>query len=102
MQPDDALDRAHDFARLQRWPASHAVPAQQQFARDLLIPPLDYGRLLISGGRGAIELERFAREIGVSPGIVLGRLQHDGHVPWATSLNRALKRRYTWPVPTGS
>lgn len=30
----------------------------------------------------------FSREIGIHPGIVLGRLQHEGYVPFATPLNK--------------
>jgi len=33
--------------------------------------------------------------VGVSPGIVVGRLQHDGHLPWRTNLN-GLKRTLRW------
>lgn len=38
---------------------------------------------------------RFAHQLQISPGIVVGRLQHDGHVPH-THFNK-LKRTYTLP-----
>ena len=30
----------------------------------------------------------FAREQGIAPGVVVGRLQHESFIPWKTSLNR--------------
>lgn len=37
------------------------------------------------------DVERFARQLGVAPGIVVGRMQHDGLIPhnkWATLIER--------------
>jgi HTH-type transcriptional regulator/antitoxin HigA len=45
------------------------------FARDFLIPPSYRARLPLLKSKAAIQ--SFARELGVSPGIVVGRLQHD-------------------------
>ena len=36
----------------------------------------------------------FADALGIAPGIVAGRLQHDGHVPF--SHYHDLKRRFEW------
>jgi len=47
-----------------------------QFARDILIPQRLVGRLPFLKSKAAIKM--FAESIGVSPGIVVGRLQHDG------------------------
>jgi HTH-type transcriptional regulator/antitoxin HigA len=41
------------------------------------------------------EIERFAETIGISPGIVVGRLQNEDLLDWRTQLNK-LKRRYTF------
>lgn len=38
------------------------------------------------------EVVRFAEELGIAPGIVVGRLQNDGLIEWRSSLNH-LKRR---------
>jgi addiction module HigA family antidote len=65
------------------------------FAADYLIPPAEYRDLRTryrSFSRDGIEL--FARRVGVSPGIVVGRLQHDQHLP-RTHLN-GLKMRIEW------
>jgi HTH-type transcriptional regulator / antitoxin HigA len=63
------------------------------FASKLLIPGKQYCRLENLPFREAA-IRDFAREIGVSPGIVVGRLQHDGLLPFS-HLN-ALKARYNW------
>lgn len=63
-----------------------------QFAADVLIPPAGRKRL------GQIELtvtgvRRFAQEIDIHPGIVVGCLQHMKLVRWDSLMNR-LKDRY--------
>lgn len=72
-----------------------------RFAADFLIPPHEWNRLVeslnaVPSGRypSLAALERFAYEIGVSPGIVIGRLQHEQMVPY-THFNR-LKTRLEW------
>ena len=62
------------------------------FARDLLIPPEHIPQLRHL--RSKVSIRRFASSIGVSPGIVVGRLQHDGLMP-PTHCN-GLKRKYVW------
>ena len=64
------------------------------FARDQLIAPTDYARLRALRRRGYYSremIERFANEIGIAPGIVVGRLQHDDELP-KTHLNGLKKR----------
>ncbi|MDI3491054.1 MAG: HTH-type transcriptional regulator / antitoxin HigA [Thauera sp.] len=56
-----------------------------EWAGNWLIPPQHAARL--PALRSAAEIEAFAQEIGIHPAIVLGRLQHDGHVPYASALN---------------
>ncbi|MCK6517201.1 HigA family addiction module antitoxin [Myxococcota bacterium] len=62
------------------------------FARDLLIPP-QYTQTL-RPLRSAAQVTAFAERVGVHPGIVVGRMQKEGWLPW-THLN-GLKLRYTW------
>jgi HTH-type transcriptional regulator / antitoxin HigA len=64
-----------------------------EFAARVLIPPELQAAMLDLGlnGREAI---RFARLAGVSPGIVVGQLQHHGKIK-RNQLN-TLKRRYRW------
>ncbi len=53
-----------------------------RFAADRLVPPGPYARLVRSGSFSSSAIQRFAREIGIAPGVVVGRLQHDRHVPY--------------------
>ena len=63
-----------------------------EFAQNLLIPPEHTDELETL--RSADEVQRFAARIGIHPGIVVGRLQHDRLIPWR-ALND-LKQRYDW------
>lgn len=60
--------------------------AADQFARDFLIPPAAYADFLRIAGAPVISSESvraFAHQIGIAPGIVVGRLQHDGVIPFS-------------------
>lgn len=60
-----------------------------QFARRTLIPPTAEAELSRLQSHAAVC--EFAARIGVAPGVVVGRLQHDGH--WAQSRGNDLKKR---------
>jgi HTH-type transcriptional regulator / antitoxin HigA len=63
-----------------------------RFSRDVLIPPRDAREL--PGLKYADDVRRFAERIGVAPGIVVGRLQHDSY--WPHSRGNQLKRQLTF------
>lgn len=65
------------------------------FARDRLIPAAEIRRFVKAGRMSAADIKTFSAEIGIAPGIVLGRLQHDGIISYKTQLN-ALKVFYRW------
>jgi addiction module HigA family antidote len=65
-----------------------------EFAWDELIPP-DAFRPFVDRGRWSRNAIRdFAERTGVSPGIVVGRLQHDGFLPYGRC--NELKARFVW------
>ena len=64
------------------------------FAEDVLIPRPELVQFISRGRRSKVAIRTFARHIGVAPGIVVGRLQHEGYLP-RTHCND-LKRRLTW------
>lgn len=64
-----------------------------RFAAGALIPN-EYESKLLELGSEPHDVIRFARRIGVSPGIVVGQLQHRGRLK-RNQLNR-LKRRFDW------
>ena len=66
------------------------------FARDKLIPPGSYRRFRQQSVPTLAEVEAFADEIGIAPGIVVGRLQHDGCFP--RDRGNKLKVFYRWAV----
>ena len=63
------------------------------FARDFLINSTDAAALPFLAHRVA-EVTAISRKIGVAPGIVVGRMQHDELLP-RNYLNK-LKVRYSW------
>lgn len=67
--------------------------AANNFAADILVPPESRGEMLRLpiDGRSVM---RFAKEIGISPGIVVGQLQHLKRLNYKQLSN--LKRRYRW------
>jgi len=71
--------------------------AADRFAANHLIPPSDFQRLRQEAPFSEGAVREFAQELGIAPGIVVGRLQHDGLLSF-THLNR-LKRHYEWAVP---
>lgn len=71
------------------------VEAQaDDWAAQFLMPRADWQRLVAAGAPRSAEIRRFADEHGIAPGIVVGRLQHEGFLAW----NRAneLKVRLQW------
>jgi HTH-type transcriptional regulator/antitoxin HigA len=70
-----------------------------RFARDILIPPSDARRLRDLGYREEA-VEEFAHQIGVAPGIVVGRMQNEKLIPYS-HLN-SLKIRYRWSNDIGA
>jgi plasmid maintenance system antidote protein VapI len=64
-----------------------------EFAANSLIP-VEYQDELLNLPVNGVAIMRFARRVGVSPGIVVGQLQHRG-ILRRNQLNN-LKRRYAW------
>jgi HTH-type transcriptional regulator/antitoxin HigA len=64
-----------------------------EFAAGILIPPQHRPELLRLR-QNKFDLVRFARRMGVSPGIVVGQLQHYGKIK--PNHFNGLKRRYQW------
>jgi HTH-type transcriptional regulator / antitoxin HigA len=68
-----------------------------KFARDFLIDVDSYGAFVqkTKPHFSKDKIRSFAAEQGVAPGIVVGRLQHDQHIPYANC--NELKQRFEWP-----
>lgn len=51
----------------------------ERYAGDMLIPPNEYKAFLQKAAFYPKEIRAFAKSIGIHPGIIVGRLQHDGY-----------------------
>ena len=58
-----------------------------QFAANHLIPQRTYRRFIEEGIFTADSIRVLAGELGVAPGIIVGRLQHEEYLGWTTPLN---------------
>lgn len=74
---------------------AEAEAEANKFAADILIPP-SAAQMLRYLSHTYAAVSDFADSIGVAPGIVVGRMQHEGLLP-RSYLNH-LKVRYTWSV----
>ncbi len=74
---------------------SEAESEADAWARNFLLPLSDWNNFAATfcGGEGAIRL--FAEEQGIAPGIIVGRLQREGLLPWGSRLNN-FKRKLQW------
>lgn len=87
------LHSGDSFVEYDEQPLSPREQEANQFASTTLIPePAQVS--LSTLGRDARKVVRFARDLGIAPGIVVGQLQYRGFLP----MNRLnwLKRRYAW------
>jgi len=66
-----------------------------KFAADILISPAEWDQFVASGSyRKKVAIQAFSQKIGIGPGIIVGRLQHEKRLPF-THCND-LKRRLEW------
>ena len=65
-----------------------------EWASNTLIPTRAWQQFVATSPRSADVVTAFAEEQNIAPGIVVGMLQHKGHLPW-THLN-GLKVRLAW------
>ncbi len=68
------------------------------FAANFLIPPPAFKRLMKSTPVTEAAILRVAKEIGVAPGIIVGRLQHESLLQFSECNH--LKKRFEWVSPT--
>lgn len=78
--------KRQDFVDAADMPMDTSDEAEQQadrVARDVLIPPKDYAAFVAAGAFTADAVRDFAKRLNIAPGIVVGRLQRDGHLDLA-------------------
>ena len=57
------------------------------WAARFLVPQSAWQRFVVLGAYRRHNIQCFAAEQGIAPGIVVGRLQHEGILPWRSRLN---------------
>lgn len=67
-----------------------------KWASSFLIPSKDWNMFVSDREFAKHDIEEFSADQGIAPGIVLGRLQHEGLVPWQSRLNKSLKVSFSW------
>ena len=89
------LHRKREVFLLGAEPDSEEERQAHAFAADALIPPSQW-RAFTQTGRylAHVEIEEFAASVGIAPGIVVGRLQHEGLLGY--DHGHDLKARYAW------
>ena len=65
-----------------------------RFASDFLIPPKQYRQFIQSAKCSKAAIQNFASDLGIAPGIIVGRLQHDNKIQH--SVCNDLKKRFEW------
>lgn len=65
------------------------------FAANHMIPPSKFRKFVEAGAFDKADIEAFAKSVGISPAIVVGRLQREELVPWESPLN-GLKVKFQW------
>jgi Zn-dependent peptidase ImmA (M78 family) len=63
-----------------------------QFSRNILVPTKSYEAFVEKRSFSQADIERFAKSVNVAPGIVVGFLQHDKHIPY--SWHNRLKEKF--------
>jgi HTH-type transcriptional regulator / antitoxin HigA len=79
----------------------HEEQEADTFASDTLIHPTEWQQFMAQRSyRSKAGIEDFAGKVGIAPGIVVGRLQHDKLLPHHHCNN--LKRRLAWTTGEGA
>lgn len=65
-----------------------------RFARDILIPPSEWRKIVASRPRSAAQVQVWAHRLGIAPGVLVGRLQHERILPWSHLNGLKVKLRF--------
>jgi len=74
---------------------SKAEQEADRFAQDFLIPSGEYKAFLSDGSFDSAAISRLAKKIGIAPGIIVGRLQHDKAIPYSKGNTLKTHFRFT-------
>ena len=92
-------DRSSVFIERQNGDEQDSEREADRFAANALIPPARLEAFIQNSDvRTRATIVEFANEIGVAPSVVVGRLQHEGHLPHSHLNN--LRSRFAWAEPS--
>jgi len=74
---------------------AQAEDEADKFAQDMLVPPGEWAAFVASGTWSRLDVRNLAERVGIHPGIVVGRLQHEHLIPYNSGLND-LRSRFVW------
>ena len=75
-------------------PSKNIEAEADNFASDNLIPLKEYKGFIENDSFFNRDIIEFASEIGIHPGIIVGRLHHDGKIPFSQA--NGLRTQFTW------
>lgn len=85
------------FLELEQKDREEAEEEANLFASNILIDPVQWQRFAASNAyRSKAGVQEFAQNVGIAPGIAVGRLQHEGLLPFDHCND--LKRRLEWSI----
>jgi HTH-type transcriptional regulator/antitoxin HigA len=67
-----------------------------QFAKDFLIPPNKFKKFIENGDLSKSAVNSFAKELGIKPSIVVGRLIHEKIIDYKNYELNSLRDKYKW------
>jgi HTH-type transcriptional regulator/antitoxin HigA len=85
------------FLEIDQKDRKEAEEEANRFAANILIDPVQWQQFMASdSSRSKLGIKEFAQKVGIAPGIVVGRLQHEKHLPFGHCND--LKRRLEWEI----
>lgn len=92
-----ALHGKHSIFLEENYATGDLEEEANRFAADFLIPPAAYREFTRDNRRfSKAAIQAFAEGVGIAPGVVVGRLQHDRLLPHSHCND--LKRRFEWKL----
>ncbi len=86
--------KKHIYVDSNRGKNTDSEAEADQWASDFLIPPTQWEQFSLTPRFSNVAVRRLAADLGIAPGIVVGRLQHEKLIPWQ-NLN-GLKVQLEW------
>jgi HTH-type transcriptional regulator / antitoxin HigA len=85
------------FLEIDQKDTKEAEEEANRFAANVLIDPIQWQKFVMSDScRSKVGIKEFAQKVGIAPGIIVGRLQHEKRLPFDHC--NELKHRLEWKI----